>query len=185
MSVAMVAMVNFTEDTSSEAKHENPDLLFNMTQDSEQYFEANPSSLLGKKYNWNSKTQSFILSAFYYGYVITQLPGGILCKRFGAKWFFAAGVLMTTGLYMFIPLAANLGVIVFVTIRIMEGLGQGVIYPAIAFGVSRWAPKFERSRVFTIINLGGPLGNIIGAMVSGSLCSSDLFGGWPSTFYML
>ncbi|GFY71863.1 sialin [Trichonephila inaurata madagascariensis] len=62
---------------------------------------------------------------------------------------------------------------------------MGVIYPSITFAVSRWAPKFERSRIFALINLGTPLGNIIGALVSGSLYSSDLFGGWPSTFYVL
>ncbi|GFY58934.1 hypothetical protein TNIN_343871 [Trichonephila inaurata madagascariensis] len=121
MSVAIVAMINFTDDTSFDATHQNPELQNNMTQDSEQHFK-------GVKYNWNSKTQSLILSAFYYGYVITQLPGGILCKRFGAKRFFAAGILMTTGLYLFIPLAASWGVMGFVAIRIIEGLGQVIFY---------------------------------------------------------
>lgn len=30
---------------------------------------------------WDTSTQSFILSAFFYGYVVTQIPFGIMAKK--------------------------------------------------------------------------------------------------------
>ncbi|GBM59630.1 Sialin [Araneus ventricosus] len=130
------------------------------------------------------ETQGIILSSFYYGYVVTQLPGGILCGKLGAKWLFGGGVLMTTSLYLLIPLAASWGVTAVAAIRVLEGLGEGLTFPALAHAISNWSPKFERSRMTTIICLGIPIGNIIGSPISGFLSSSDLFGGWPSTFYL-
>ncbi|GFS61402.1 hypothetical protein NPIL_404482, partial [Nephila pilipes] len=78
----------------------------------------------GTNYNWDPETQGFILSSFYYGYVATQLPGGILCERLGSKWLFGGGILITTSLYLFVPLAASWGVTAVAAIRILEGLGE-------------------------------------------------------------
>ncbi|XP_055941727.1 sialin-like [Argiope bruennichi] len=139
---------------------------------------------LGIKYNWDPKTQGIILSSFYYGYVVTQLPGGILCDRFGAKWLFGGGVLVTTFLYLLIPLAANWSVLAFTIIRILEGLGEGLAFPAITHAISNWAPRFERSRISSVICMGVPIGNIIGSPISGFLSSTDFIGGWPSIFYL-
>ncbi|GBM59631.1 Sialin [Araneus ventricosus] len=139
---------------------------------------------MGVKYNWDPKTQGIILSSFYYGYVMTQLPGGILCDRFGAKWLFGGGVLVTTVLYLLIPVAANWGVLAFTVIRILEGLGEGLAFPAITQAISNWSPRFERSRISSIICCGVPIGNIIGSPISGFLSSTDFIGGWPSIFYL-
>ncbi|GFT73534.1 hypothetical protein NPIL_298461, partial [Nephila pilipes] len=60
----------------------------------------------------------------------------------------------------------------------------GLTFPALTFAISNWAPKFERSRISGIISAGIPIGNIVGAPLSGFLSSSEFFGGWPSTFYL-
>ncbi|KAF8787087.1 putative inorganic phosphate cotransporter like protein [Argiope bruennichi] len=180
LSVAIVAMVDSTEETPINATYINtgcPNLWRNESQDSVKEFK-------GTKYNWNSKTQALILSSFYYGYVFTQLPGGVLCDKLGAKRLFGGGVLVTSSLYLLIPLAARWGVTAVVAIRILEGIGEGLTFPAVAHAMSNWSPKFERSRVSTIIFLGIPIGSIIGSPISGYLSSTDLFGGWPSTFYL-
>ncbi|CAL1268943.1 unnamed protein product [Larinioides sclopetarius] len=128
----------------------------------------------GVKYNWDSKTQGIILSSFYYGYVTTQLPGGIFCDKFGATWLFGGGILVTSVLYLLIPLAASWGVLAI----------TGVTFPAITQLISNWSPKFERSRISSFINCGIPIGNIIGSTISGFLSSTDFIGGWPSIFYL-
>ncbi|XP_055943016.1 sialin-like [Argiope bruennichi] len=180
MSVAIVAMVNSTIESplnGSEAVAGCPSLWHNETQDNDKDFK-------GAKYNWNSEIQGIVLSSFYYGYIMTQLPGGVLCDKVGAKWLFGGGVLITTALYLLVPLAASWGVIAVVVIRILEGIGEGLTFPALIHAISNWSPKFERSRISSIIALGIPIGNIIGSPISGYLSSSDLFGGWPSTFYL-
>ncbi|GFX70674.1 vesicular glutamate transporter 2.2 [Trichonephila clavipes] len=61
---------------------------------------------------------------------------------------------------------------------------EGLTFPALTFAISNWAPKFERSRISAIINAGIPIGNILGSPISGFVSNSELFGGWPSTFYL-
>ena len=34
---------------------------------------------------WDKTQQGWILSAFFYGYLFTQVPGGIIAGRFGGK----------------------------------------------------------------------------------------------------
>ena len=34
---------------------------------------------------WDSVVQSQIIGSFYYGYIVTQIPGGRLSELFGAK----------------------------------------------------------------------------------------------------
>jgi len=34
---------------------------------------------------WSSALQGYILSSFFYGYVITQIPFGILAKKYGSN----------------------------------------------------------------------------------------------------
>ena len=34
---------------------------------------------------WGSETQGLILSSYWWGYVVTQIPGGILTAKYGAK----------------------------------------------------------------------------------------------------
>ncbi len=37
-------------------------------------------------YDWDSETQGWILGSFFYGYILTtQIPGGYLARKYGAK----------------------------------------------------------------------------------------------------
>ncbi|CAL1268940.1 unnamed protein product [Larinioides sclopetarius] len=180
LSIAIVAMVNTSKEIQLGESQQSLgcfNLRGNGTHNSD-------TELKGVKYNWDTKTQGIILSSFYYGYVMTQLPGGVLCDKFGAKWLFGGGVLVTTVLYLLIPVAANWGVMAITMIRILEGLGEGLAFPAITQAISNWSPRFERSRISSIICCGVPIGNIIGSPISGFLSSTDFIGGWPSIFYL-
>lgn len=85
---------------------------------------TNPYLFQGNQYNWDSQTQGYILGSFFYGYILTQLPGGMFSEKFGAKWLFACGILVTAVFSLLTPLAASLGTGVFIAIRVLEGLGE-------------------------------------------------------------
>jgi len=53
----------------------------------------------------------WVLSSFFFGYLITQIPGGWLATRFGGKYVFGVGVLVTSLLTLITPQMAyfNLG----------------------------------------------------------------------------
>ena len=71
-----------------------------------------------------SFSTGLILGSFFYGYIFTQLPGGWLGARFGGKNLFGFGVLTTSVLTMFTPLAARHSVGTLIAVRILEGLGE-------------------------------------------------------------
>ena len=65
-----------------------------------------------------------VLGSFFYGYILTQIPGGWIATRYGGKVVFGVGVLTTTVLTLVTPLAARLSVWALVVVRILEGIGE-------------------------------------------------------------
>lgn len=84
------------------------------------------STLQGReRYDWDEATQGFLLSAFYYGYVLTHLPGGLLAEKFGGKWTIGIGLLVTSVATTLTPLAVYYGgAIGLFIIRVIEGCGE-------------------------------------------------------------
>ena len=71
LSVAIVYMVNYTainngSSSNSSSNHDGP-------------------------FVWNEYEQGIILGMFFYGYVLTQFPGGRLAELIGGKWLFGVG----------------------------------------------------------------------------------------------
>ncbi|XP_055943223.1 sialin-like [Argiope bruennichi] len=182
LSVAMVAMVNNTEKITNvfnNSRDECPDL---MGSDSDSTMAQ--SSSLGEKYDWDAKTQGMIMSSFFYAYFITVLTGGYFAKRFGAKLMFGSGIGVTSILTLLTPVAVRWGIIPFIIVRALEGVGEGLTYPAINTMVSQWAPKLERSRISSAVFSGASIGTVVSLSASGLLCKSEALGGWPSVFYV-
>ena len=67
-----------------------------------------------------------VLGAFFYGYVITQLPGGWLAEKYGTKMVLGIGIAVTSVLTLFTPLAAQTSVWLLVAVRVAEGLAEVV-----------------------------------------------------------
>ena len=40
------------------------------------------------EFDWDKETQGIILGAFFWGYLLTQIPGGWLAERVGGKGVF-------------------------------------------------------------------------------------------------
>ena len=64
----------------------------------------------------------FVLSSFFYGYIVTQIPGGWLAAKYGGKNLFGCGVLMTALFTLITPPAARCNVYLLVAVRMAEGL---------------------------------------------------------------
>lgn len=74
---------------------------------------------------WNERTQGLILSSFFWGYVVTQVPGGMLAERLGGKYTLAFAVLLPALCTLATPLAARWGgAWGLVVLRIVMGCGQ-------------------------------------------------------------
>ncbi|XP_034965498.2 sialin isoform X2 [Zootoca vivipara] len=140
-----------------------------------------PRNTTGKKYPWDANTQGWILGSFFYGYIITQVPGGYLARQFGGKKLLGFGILGTAIFTLFTPLAADLGVGYLIAVRALEGLGEGVTFPAMHAMWSCWAPPLERSKLLSISYAGAQLGTVVSLPLSGLIC---FYMNWIYVFYI-
>lgn len=93
-----------------------------------------------ERFDWDEKTQGELLSAFYYGYIITHLPGGILSQKFGGKHTMGFGILSTAIFTLMTPYVAYMGSTPLTILRFVEGLGE-VRHDYVCYSVSessRW-----------------------------------------------
>ncbi|XP_049809655.1 sialin-like [Schistocerca nitens] len=133
------------------------------------------------EFMWDKQMQGEILAGFYYGFTVGHIPGGVLADRLGGKAVMLFGMLVSSLLTALTPLSAWAGYYVLFTNRVLQGLAQGGIIPAIQTIVCRWAPDHERS-LFSIIFLGIFIGTLVSMAVTGVLC--ETIGGWPLSFYV-
>lgn len=174
LSVALVAMVNNTKKVTNHSMDACPSI----------HGTDNSTTKQGDL-DWDESTQGIVLGSFFYGYIVTQLPGGWLAEVFGAKKLFGFGVLCTAALTLLTPVVVNdLGLGSFIALRVIEGLGEGVTFPAMSAMWGKWAPLWERSKLAGFTYAGAQLGTVVSMPISGILCDSDFLGGWPSVFYI-
>lgn len=115
---------------------------------------SNPNSTIDE-YDWPEKTQSVVLSSFFWGYVVTQIPAGQLAKLFGPKLLLLLSIGTCSVLAVFTPIVASIaGWQGLAALRVIQGLSQGFIFPSTHTLLSRWAPVSERGRIGTYCYAG-------------------------------
>src|SRR5262249_62104124 len=60
-----------------------------------------------EEFGWGAAQKGLVLSSFFWGYLITQLPGGWLADRFGAKAILGLGVVWWSFFTLSTPFAAG------------------------------------------------------------------------------
>lgn len=76
-------------------------------------------------FDWDEATQGIILGSFYYGYVLTHIPGGMLAERYGGKWLLGLGLLSTALCTLLTPVVVKAGgAWALIVLRVVEGLGE-------------------------------------------------------------
>lgn len=130
---------------------------------------------------WDREVQGRVLSAFFVGYLLTQILGGRLADRFGGKVVLGTGVLLWSLFTALTPPAAFLGLGVLFVARIAMGMGEGVTFPSAFTLISRWVPPAERSRAVGLNNSAIPVGTVFALLVTPWVVEAF---GWPWAFYL-
>ncbi|XP_065369045.1 putative inorganic phosphate cotransporter [Calliphora vicina] len=135
------------------------------------------------EYEWTEMQKSYILSSFFWGYFVTQFPGGFLCKRFGAKLIMFVSTFGSAGVAVLIPLTVDWGGWqVYCGIRMIQGLFQGLLFPCVHAHLAAWCPVNERNRLGALANTGIECGALLAMFLSGIVAASTI--GWPGISYM-
>lgn len=77
------------------------------------------------KFHWDSFEQNIILGSFFWGYILTELPGGRLAELIGGHRVFGHSMLWASVLTLFTPFAAMFDYKAVVFLRALLGLLLG------------------------------------------------------------
>ncbi|TGZ61675.1 hypothetical protein CRM22_007862 [Opisthorchis felineus] len=189
INVTLLSMVNDT--VSGPSNRSVPQRAVCTAPDAEVSNETTLKTSVGT-YAWDRPTQGLILGAFFWGYIFTQIPGGLLSFHFGPRWVGLTSILVCSCLDLLIPSAASISPYFLVVTRILQGLAQGVILPTVSCLVGRWVPPNERSRTMAFVNSGMQLGTVTGLALAGFLSQPRLAADgetyvsqWPVVHYLI
>ena len=152
INLTIVSMVNFTEVKNEGVETE--ECKINETEDDGG--KGNDGEFM-----WDSVVQSQIIGSFYYGYILTQVPGGRLSEVIGAKRVLGISMAGVAILNLLLPLATMAADIndfpwLVIIVRALMGVCEGATFPSISAMMAKWAPQEERSRMSTFIYAGVP-----------------------------
>lgn len=131
---------------------------------------------------WSEPLQGIILSCYFWGYIVSQIPGARLAERVSAKYVMLFSVAINVVCTLLTPLMANLSYMAMIMMRICEGLGGGVTFPAMHVMIAAWSPPSERSTMASVVYAGTSLGTVASMLMSGLLAGTF---GWQSVFYVM
>ncbi|KAB0802067.1 hypothetical protein PPYR_04253 [Photinus pyralis] len=135
-----------------------------------------------EKYEWAPEQIATVLTAFYYGYVPSHVPGGFLSDVYGAKFVLMVDVIVSIFVTLLTPMTIVMGSWKFLCLlRALMGLVQGPLFPATATLLAKWVPKSERARAGTWVFTGAQVGSIFGYLVSGFIMG--YMNSWKAVFY--
>ncbi|GLV46734.1 uncharacterized protein CBL_13507 [Carabus blaptoides fortunei] len=177
MSINLIAMVQPRQD-SANGSVSVPECLIvnNVTID----HSKNIIPDYGVRYNWDQQTQGLILGAYFWGYILTSIPGGLLAERWGPRMVVGIASFLSGVLTIITPVAATVHYDLVITIRFLTGFLGGVLYPALHCLISRWAPPTEKGK-FAGALMGGTFGTVITWPILGVVSEQW---GWVWAFYL-
>lgn len=143
---------------------------------------------ISKEFNYDKTQMATLLSSFFYGYPLTQIPGGYLSDRIGgdliifyASVFWALSTLLLP--YVCILSDNKYRILAYIAIsRCLTGAFQGFHYPGTSSLVSKRIMESEKAFTFSFITSGQHLGTLFCGIV-GSVVLENY--GWRITFQMI
>ncbi|MDM5335256.1 MFS transporter [Ureibacillus composti] len=132
---------------------------------------------IGEDLSLTNTETGLVLSSFFLGYAIMQLPGGILADRFGAKRVLLLAVIVWSIFTGLTAVAWGLGILL--VIRFLFGIGEGGFQPSASKLITTYYPENERSKVMSIMLSSSAIMAMLVPIISAVLLMSI---GWRAFF---
>jgi sugar phosphate permease len=132
---------------------------------------------IAKDFNLSPTVMGVVLSSFFAGYALMQLPGGWLADKFGSRKVIAIAILFWSLFTVLTGMAWSL--MSMIMIRFMFGLGEGGYPAASSKAIADVFPKEERTSAQTIMMSSNSLGGVIAPLIATPLL---VWIGWQNLF---
>lgn len=130
-----------------------------------------------KEFAYGKMEMGWLQTAFFAGYALMQIPGGMMAEYFGHRRVVSGSVLwwsvftaLTAAPSTFLGLAS---------VRFFFGMGEGPVYPAFNNFVGRWFPASEKAQASSFLLSGSFIGPVFGPAITVALMMAF---GWRSVF---
>lgn len=133
---------------------------------------------MAQEFGWSPSVAGLVQSAFFWGYILSQLPGGYLTSKHGGRRVMPAGVAMWSAATAAVPLLASTIPGLCIS-RAAVGLGEAVAPSAATDMVSRVVPPQQRSTAVSFVFGGLHVGSILGLLAAPYLITHF---GWETVF---
>ncbi|WP_414150824.1 MFS transporter [Acetobacterium carbinolicum] len=135
---------------------------------------------ISKDFVLNASTQGFIMSSFFLGYALMQVPGGWLADKYGPKKVLISSILIWSVFAALSGLAwSALSLIIF---RFLLGLSLGAFYPTALKTISQVFPRNEQGKAISILLVSGVIIAIISSILFAWIIGKM---GWSALFYII
>jgi len=128
----------------------------------------------------DASSTGIILSAFFLGYAIMQIPGGWLADKFGAKRVLLMAVITWSIFTGLTAIAWSLTAMI--VIRFLFGIGEGGFQPSSSKIIATIFPKEERGRAMSIMLTSGGIVSLIVPLLAAYLLGTI---GWRMMFIII
>lgn len=98
----------FQPATEEEEEEESENIIYYILQDG--------------PFTWDESQQGLILSSYYWGYLISQIPAGRISEVFSAKWVMFTAIVLNIICTLLTPVAAQIEPLL-MFLRCVEGVG--------------------------------------------------------------
>lgn len=135
---------------------------------------------IAKEFDLSPMAMGGVLSAFFAGYALFQIPGGILADKFGARKVMTVAILWWTVFTALTGVVSSLAMMVW--IRVLFGIGEGVAPAATWKALAVWTPMRERGTANGFMMASNALGPALAPLFVVAIMASM---GWRAVFYSL
>lgn len=135
---------------------------------------------ISKELQLTESLTGIVLSSFFAGYALMQIPGGWLADRFGYRKVLISTILVWS--IFTVLTGAAWSFLSIIVIRFLFGVGEGSYFPAASKGIANWFPVDERSKAMSIMLTSGSIMGVVAPIVGTYLM---LALGWREIFYIV
>ena len=104
--------------------------------------------------NWSETEKGLVLSAFYWGYALGQIPASRLAAMYGARDLFGLSVLIPSIITLFVPAACRSSFSLALFSRAFLGFIESASFPCVFHFLPTWVPLNEKPLMLSCIVSG-------------------------------
>ena len=141
---------------------------------------ASALPFVAESFKLSAREMGYVLSAFFVGYALMQVPGGLLADRFGIRVVTTVCITWWSIMTALTALAQSVGALLL--IRVLFGVGEGPFPATAAKAISIWFPSREIGRANGFQLAATALGATVAPLIATTMIEDW---GWRYAFVVL